>query len=363
MNSLLLLSDAWKYSIIAIIIVVAVVLIFLIIFFTRKSFKNNVVDEYEGDEEDDDDDEDRPDPVYEEEPDEDEDEEEKPAPVVAETPAPAAAEEEEMPEEPSQVELEATNPENYSYVAKPVSEEVLEELGIADEAPAKDKPPEKKQRTVVVDSALSARLSDYSYSYSFKAKLTMSTPEIHDRYHTVRNEIRAYKGIRIKDTWSAQTVTKGRETIAKMMFRGKTLCIALALDPKEYADTQYKGTDMSAKRAYAKIPMLLKLSSKRKVKYAVYLIDALMKKYEVGEKGAVPEDSYDIEPKTLEELIAEKLVKQRKNAVRPGDTVVVKETGTVSERDMAEEPSQVEMEAAHPEDYSYGPGDEDGKKK
>ncbi|MCD8200629.1 MAG: hypothetical protein LUD47_00970 [Clostridia bacterium] len=297
MNSLLLMSDAWKYSIIAIVIVVAVVLIALIIFFTRKSFKNNVVEEYEGDE-DDDDDEDRPDPVYEEEPDEDEEDEKtlpaaEPAPEIAAEAAPVeeipVAEEKPVEEVP------------------PVVEEKSEEQAV----PAKTQP---EAKPAAPKSAISAQLADYSYNYSFRAKLTQSTPEMHERYQAIRNELKAYKGIRITDTWKAQTAYKGREIAAKLMYRGKTLCLALALDPKEYAETQYKGQDMSAKKAFAKTPMLLKLSSQRKVKYAVKLIDDLMTKKYGLEKGAVSKDTYDIDYETTEQLLEKGLIKQTKKS-------------------------------------------------
>lgn len=63
----------------------------------------------------------------------------------------------------------------------------------------------------------------------------------------------------------------GRKLVAKMLFRGKKLCVAFALASAEFASTKYRGEDMSGKSSYARIPMLLRLTSARRTKYAAHL--------------------------------------------------------------------------------------------
>ena len=56
------------------------------------------------------------------------------------------------------------------------------------------------------------------------------------------------------------------------MFRGHTLCVALALNPADYKDTKYRGIDMSEKKRFKATPMVFKLTSSRKIEYAKYLL-------------------------------------------------------------------------------------------
>ena len=68
------------------------------------------------------------------------------------------------------------------------------------------------------------------------------------------------------------------------MFKGTKLSIALALDPTEYADSKYNLTDLSAMKKYEKTPMLLKINSQRKLKYACELLTVIFSKEGIEDK-------------------------------------------------------------------------------
>lgn len=112
-------------------------------------------------------------------------------------------------------------------------------------------------------------------SFSFEAKLRASDDEVKRRYEAVYNCFMRYKKVKANRSFRQERIYIGRKTLAVMVFRGKTLCIAFALNPADYAETKYRGEDMSAVKRYANTPMLLRLTSERRLGYAQYLISRL----------------------------------------------------------------------------------------
>ena len=109
-------------------------------------------------------------------------------------------------------------------------------------------------------------------SYSFEAKILRANEEVQQRYLGLLNEIALYQGLKIASSSKQQRIYKGRKTLGLIMFRGRTLCLALALNPADYAETKYHGIDMTEKQRFKATPMLFKLSSARKLEYAKYLL-------------------------------------------------------------------------------------------
>ena len=116
------------------------------------------------------------------------------------------------------------------------------------------------------------------YKFGFEAKLRAASDEVKQRYIEFVNELFLYQGIRIKSSFRGQRFYKGRKTLGQIFMRGKTLCVAFALDPAEYVETKYHGVDISDKKRYEKTPMMYKLTSQRRVEYSRYLIMQLAEK-------------------------------------------------------------------------------------
>lgn len=140
------------------------------------------------------------------------------------------------------------------------------------------------------------------YTYGFEAKLRAADDEVKARYNKLVEELKQFKGVKIKQSFRQQRVYKGRKTLAIVLFRGKTLCVAFALDPKEYEQTKYRGIDKSDKKRFGKTPMLYKLTSARRMELAKYLILQLaesnvMVLYEKADTAPV-----DLAPLTTDEL-------------------------------------------------------------
>ena len=179
------------------------------------------------------------------------------------------------------------------------------------------------------------------YNYSFRAKLIRSPAEVQAYYGEIADEVRSYRKMGLSVGWKQVRIYSGRETIAAVLFKGKTLCVAFALDPKEYENTKYHGKDVSSFKRFENTPMLLRVTSERKAKYAKFLLSELAAKRSLT-KGETVRTEFYLPPRTLEELLAEGLV--RRLSKRGGEapaapereiSVPVRERVTLSEAQTA----------------------------
>jgi hypothetical protein len=146
------------------------------------------------------------------------------------------------------------------------------------------------------------------HSYSFIAKLIKSNDEIKNQYMELANAF-ASVGLKLSPSFNQVRVYVGRKTYALVVFRGKKLAVALALDPKKYEETKYRGIDASNKKKYANTPMILKLTSPRKQKYLLQLINDMASEASLTNKEVTLE--LDLADKDLATLIQEGLVKEK----------------------------------------------------
>ena len=109
------------------------------------------------------------------------------------------------------------------------------------------------------------------YRRSFLSRYIQAESFIQDYYTEIKNELLSYKGVKSRISWSKESFKRGRVHLAKMDVKGKALYLYLALDPKALEGTKYKFT-----LAKGDCPVLLKIKSERKKKYALELIARLM---------------------------------------------------------------------------------------
>ena len=237
---------------------------------------------------------------------------------------------EEVTEEPAAEET-AEEPAAEEAAEEPAAEEVAEEPEaekVAEEPAAEEATTEENEVKVVPAAAASSdgEESDeededdshvytrdgkkilIQYRYSFMAKLIQSKQEVQSRYGEIADEMSACKGVRRNCSWKHERYSYGRNPMFLLFFKGRTLCIALALDPKSYADTKYRGEDLSDSKRFEKTPMMLKLTSDRKVKYAKELIALIVENYGI-KKGEVVHTDFSLPYQPTEDLIEKGLVK------------------------------------------------------
>lgn len=141
-------------------------------------------------------------------------------------------------------------------------------------------------------------------NWSFRARLLNASETMKNRYRSVCGELSSYVGIKTSQSWDKTRIYSGRKTLGAMLFRGKTLCVALALDPAKYAETKYVFSDIGQTAKYASTPMLVRLTSERQVKYLKELFGVLF-----GEERKEPEQIAEIPFVDAEELAKQGLIK------------------------------------------------------
>lgn len=146
-------------------------------------------------------------------------------------------------------------------------------------------------------------------AYAFEAKLRMASRETKTFYAQIMDEVARYPALKVKRGFRQERVYSGRKTLAILVFRGKTLCVAMALDPNEYADTKYRGKDMTQIKRYAQTPMLIRVTSARRMRYVKYLIAQLSALRGIESAGEAKKGKYYLGAKTRNELFADDLVK------------------------------------------------------
>lgn len=180
---------------------------------------------------------------------------------------------------------------NYGIAALPllteekpveVSEEVAVTEPIAAEEPTEVVAEEPKEDLVL------------KIDRSFTAKLKQSDDETKDRYGLIKNALLSYKKVKSTVSWNTDRFNCGRNTIAKMNIRGKTLCVYFALDPKdpEFKQTIYNQKDMSEHKAYEQTPFMMKIKSDLAAKRAVRLVEIMAEKNGAAKKKDFEEVDY-----------------------------------------------------------------------
>ena len=140
------------------------------------------------------------------------------------------------------------------------------------------------------------------------SRLIQSEAPIQDYYTVIKNEILSYKGVKARTSWNFESFNKGRIQCVKLNVKGNAFLVYLGLDPNEYNVNKYHFTDVSDKPKLDKVPMMLKVKSDRALKYALELVDEVMRKNEI-EKGDVPTVDYHMPYETTDALADRDLVK------------------------------------------------------
>ena len=154
------------------------------------------------------------------------------------------------------------------------------------------------------------------YRRSYLSRLAQSQGSIQDYYNAIKNLLLSYKGVKSRISWNFESFNVGRTPLAKFNAKTRTLYVYIALSPEELTDTKYNFTDMSAKKKYAAVPVLLKVKGERKFKHALELFTMLCEeKLQLPKKKTFEEVDYRMPFKTTEELVNEGIIKMMVAAI------------------------------------------------
>jgi len=264
--------------------------------------------------------------------------------TIVEEPVEEAPAEETIVEEPVE---EA--PAEESVVEEPVEEAPVEE-------PAIDEATDETNKSAV--SGEPSQVVMVSYRSSFLSRLIQAETDVQDYYTVIKNTLLSYKGVKARTSWNYESFNIGRLQCAKLNVKGRTLLLYLALNPADYNASKYHFVDVSGGNGkFDMVPMLLKVKSDRALKYAVELIEELMRVHGV-EAGPAQNVDYHMPYETNEALAERDLVKV---IVPEGVTVgendslvsfdvsnIISASGAEEKNDVAEEPA-VEAQPAETE--------------
>ena len=154
------------------------------------------------------------------------------------------------------------------------------------------------------------------YRRSYLSRLAQSQGSIQDYYNAIKNLLLSYKGVKNRISWNFESFNVGRTPLAKFNAKTRTLYVYIGLSPEELADSKYNFTDMSAKKKYAAVPVLLKVKGERKFKHALELLTILCEeKLQLPKKKTFQEVDYRTPFKTTEELVNEGIIKMMVAAI------------------------------------------------
>lgn len=175
--------------------------------------------------------------------------------------------------------VEETAPETEETV------EVVEEAPVEEEAPAEEPVEEVAEVTVepVVEPVIVAVPDETAAtevaekvpairSRNFAEKMRDADEILQDRYDELKNYALRFRKLKSRISKKFDSINQGRFQFVKLSVAGKTLKLYLNMDINT-TDPKFHCKDMSDKKTYVTVPVLLRIKSGRAVKYAKRLID------------------------------------------------------------------------------------------
>ena len=175
--------------------------------------------------------------------------------------------------------LPGQEPEYEEPVQEPVVEPVQEPIEEVVEEPVQEEVVEEVQEEPVQEEAPELAIADLPESdkpkfiaKTFAQKMLDSDEVLQDRYDELKNYALRFKKLKARISRKFDSINKGRLQFVKLSVAGKTLKLYLNMDI-DTVDTKFHCKDVSDKKTYVTVPVLLRIKSGRAVKYAKLLID------------------------------------------------------------------------------------------
>ena len=182
--------------------------------------------------------------------------------------------------QPTEQKTELTLEEKYAlhpeFVPTPTVEEAFK--GVETEDNAED---EKDNEESVEEGKI-----------TFKSKILSASVENRAIYNALKNRLLSYRGIKSRVVNGGDYFRRPGKQIVKIIFIGKTIRLALALNPEDYDYNLYHQKDRGNMKKYADTPMFVKVQSLLGVRRAYKLIADLMEKEGIKENKKFKGDDH-----------------------------------------------------------------------
>jgi hypothetical protein len=194
---------------------------------------------------------------------------EKTEEAPAEEPEPAQEEAPAEEENPYEEEEEGEEEEDEDTEDAEEAEEAEEESEPHEESHAKEAAIEIQEYVAVDEEGKPKKIKR-----KFNTKMMFAPYETKEYYNEIKNYLMMY---RAKGRYSARCESfRYKGLVAKLALGGKAIKVFLALDPQLIEQyPKYHLKDVSEKRQYAEVPVMIKVRSDRSLKYCKELIDLM----------------------------------------------------------------------------------------
>ena len=145
------------------------------------------------------------------------------------------------------------------------------------------------------------------YRRSFRARIIQSE-KAQDIYTELKNYLLGFGGIHSRMCQGCENFRIAGEKIAKLVVRGKTLWLYLAMSVGELKENPYKAEDVSSVKAHMDTPLRVKITGNRTLKRAKNLLDAFAASRGIANVGCIYTD-FHVSYKSDAELIEKGLIK------------------------------------------------------
>ncbi len=192
-------------------------------------------------------------------------------------------------------------------VAAPVIEEKpIEETVEEAPAPAEEVVPETAEEPVTevapaeepvkpVEVVIGNANAVVAKRVPFNEKMLFAEKKVQNYYNAVYNAFISYRKINPRVSSKGISYRLGRQLVAKLTIRGKTLRFHLALPMDAVNEKVYFQRDFSGTKAYAEVPFTVKIKSDRGLKNALKLIEVLAEQHGIEKKTRFTEvDSIEL---------------------------------------------------------------------
>ncbi len=168
--------------------------------------------------------------------------------------------------------------------AEPVMPDLVdEEVLFKDEEPAVEVPTAPSVASDELSALATPAVQKPKYiEKNFAKKLLEADYEIIKRYDELKNYILKFKGIKSRVSNDFDSFNMGRTQLFKLGYSTKSLKLFLNLE-FDKVETRLKCKDAGHKKAYAEVPVFLRIKSPRAMRNAVYLINQVIEKFAIKE--------------------------------------------------------------------------------
>ena len=132
------------------------------------------------------------------------------------------------------------------------------------------------------------------YNRIMTAKVAQLSREAKEWYSELKNELLSYEKVKGRMSWKRETFRIGRMAVARLVVRGKTLGLLLAVEPAGYNGTKFAVDDVSNVASTADTPTMYRIKNPRRAKYAREMITGMMKELKIFKNSHYVEQDFFI---------------------------------------------------------------------